>query len=113
MPFGAGIVLVAMTVLAPIAWTHYFIVLTVPLMMLVEATRYHPRQAVTWLLRGTVLAIAAPLYRPLAPDVIRMDLADSALLRGTFYAGVVSLLALAVLGSYAKLVSRRITSTTP
>ncbi len=96
IPFGAGIVLVAMTVFAPIAWTHYFIVLAIPLMMLAEAAFTLPARRASWTVWIVALAIATLLYRPLAPDVIRMDLSDYAVLRGDFYAGVLCIAALGV-----------------
>ncbi len=98
IPFGAGIALVAMTVFAPIAWTHYFIVLAIPLMMLAEAAFALRPQRVSWTVWIAVFAIGALLYRPLAPDVIRMDLSDYAVLRGVFYAGVLCTATLAGIG---------------
>lgn len=85
---GAGIVLVAMTVFAPIAWTHYYLVLVIPLMMLVVSAWQARTPRRRWLLALAATAIAALQYRPFAPDVIRMDLSDYAFLHGIFYSAI-------------------------
>ncbi len=97
-PFGAGLTLIAMTVFAPIAWTHYFLVLVLPIMMLLQILPKSPHTSLRYAIAIAVIAIAAPLFRPLAPDVVHMDLSDAALLRGTFYAAGISLLALLGVG---------------
>ncbi len=89
-PLGAVGVLVAMTIFAPIAWTHYSILLVVPLMVLVAES-----QALrNWWIGAVCFAVAALNYRPLATDVIRMDISDVAVVRGQFFAGVLCLSAL-------------------
>lgn len=93
--FGAAMTLVAMTLFAPIAWSHYFIVLAIPLIMLVQAARASASFRVKWGLRVCCVVAALLLFRPLAPDVIRMDLSDYAVLRGEFYSGGLCLLACA------------------
>ncbi len=97
IPYGAGITLIAMTVFAPIAWTHYFIVMTIPLMMLTQAALERKPSRVAWVITATTIAAAVLLYRPLAPDVINMELSDYAVLRGTFYAAALCLIALLAL----------------
>ena len=97
-PLGAGVALVAMTVFAPIAWTHYYIVMVTPLMMLVETAWHFEKSKARWLVYIAIFIIAALLYRPLAPDVIRMDLSDYALLHGTFYSAILCIVVFLLVG---------------
>ena len=89
-PLGAVGVLVAMTIFAPIAWTHYSILLVVPLMVLVAESQVLRN----WWTGAVCFMVAALNYQPLATDVIRMDISDFAVVRGQFFAGVLCLLAL-------------------
>ncbi len=87
LPAGAMITLVALTIFAPIAWTHYFIVLVAPVMVLLEAAhRLHSR----WLL-VLLLPLLALNYPPLASQVLTMDISDYAVVRGQFFSGVLAL----------------------
>lgn len=91
--FGVGVALLASTLFAPIAWTHYFILLVIPIMLLVEAIR---RLKGRWTFAiGTVTVFAAGLnFRPFAADVWTFTLSGTALLRGQFFAGMLCLVGL-------------------
>lgn len=96
-PVGAMMALIALTIFAPIAWTHYFILLIAPVMVLLQAVRSSRRW---WLL--LLLAVAAALnYPPLATAVLTMDIGDYAVVRGQFFSGVLLFVALGVAGWYA------------
>lgn len=86
-PAGATMALVATTIFAPIAWTHYSVVLVAPIMVLLEEAR----RLRSWWLAALPAAIAILNFHPLASDVISMDVGDYALLRGQFFAGVLCL----------------------
>ena len=96
-PLGAMMTLIALTIFAPIAWTHYFIVLVAPVMVLLQAARS---------LRGRwrvgvivpLVALVALNYPPLATAVLTMDIGDYAVVRGQFFSGVLALLALGIAG---------------
>ena len=87
-PVGAMMALVATTVFAPIAWTHYSVVLVAPIMVLIEEAR---RLRSPWI-AGLAAVITGLNFQPLATDVIPMDVGRFALVRGQFYAGVLCLL---------------------
>jgi hypothetical protein len=90
---GVGVALVAATVFAPIAWTHYSIVLVVPVMLVAEEMRW--MRGVARAGAGVLIAIAAALnYMPLAPDVWSFSLGRWAVLRGQFFAGLLCISAL-------------------
>ena len=86
-PIGAMMALVAATIFAPIAWTHYSVILVAPLMVLVDQARRRR----SWAIGAWAIVIALLNYPPLASDIIPMDLGTYALLRGQFYAGVLAL----------------------
>ena len=87
VPIGATMAMVAVTVFAPIAWTHYSVILVAPVMVIVEEAR----RLRSWGVGAWAVAIAALNYRPIATDIIAMDLGRFALLRGQFYAAVLCL----------------------
>ncbi len=89
VPIGAVMALVAVTIFAPIAWTHYSVILLAPLMVIVEEAR----RLRSWVVGIWAALIALLNYRPIATDIIAMDLGRFAILRGQFYAGVLCLLA--------------------
>ena len=96
-PVGAMMALIALTIFAPIAWTHYFILLIAPVMVLLQAVHSSRRW---WLLLP--LAVAAALnYPPLATAVLTMDIGDYAVVRGQFFSAVLLFVALGVAGWYA------------
>ncbi|WP_158615558.1 glycosyltransferase 87 family protein [Acidipila sp. EB88] len=98
-PLGAMMALVAVTLFAPIAWTHYSIVLVAPVMVLMGELRSRFKWAT---LLGTLGTVALN-YQPIATDIIAMDVGDYSLVRAQFYAGA---LCLATLG-WAAVVRRR------
>lgn len=96
-PVGAMIALLALTILAPIAWTHYFILLIAPVMVLLQAMWALRRP---WLLVLLVPAVVLN-YPPLATNVLTMDIGDDAVVRGQFFSGILLLLALGAAGWWA------------
>lgn len=99
-PLGAMIVLIAATVFAPIAWTHYSVILVVPLMMLLAENRML-RSKWVW---AAVVVIVVLNYRPIATDINHGLIGPLSIIRGQFYACV---LTLAALGLTAWLTLRR------
>ncbi len=93
-PVGAMMALLALTIFAPIAWTHYFILLIAPLMVAFEAVGVLRRW---WLLVPLVPSVVLN-YPPLATNVLTMDIGDFAVVRGQFFSGVLVLLALGSAG---------------
>lgn len=89
-PLGAVMALVAVTIFAPIAWTHYFFILVAPVLVLLEVHRFLR----AWWLVALAAAVAALNFRPLSSDVLRMDIGTLALVRSQFYAGVLALFGL-------------------
>lgn len=102
-PIGAMIALVAMTVFAPIAWTHYFILLVAPVMVLAQESRNFR----SWWMAAVIAVIVVLSYPPLATDVIKMDISDASIVRGQFFAGV---LCMAALGWAGWMSRRRMTA---
>ena len=83
-PFGAMIALIAVTLCAPIAWTHYSIVLIAPLMLL-----WHEGRAgrSLWIMASVVAMVALNL-RPLATNMEEGIMVHFMLVRSEFYAEV-------------------------
>ena len=81
----------AATVFAPIAWTHYSIVLVAPLMMLWQENE-KVRSRWVWIGMGAILVLN---YRPLAVDVLGWQVDRYSLVRSSFWA---SILCLGILG---------------
>ena len=92
-PLGAMIALIAGTVCAPIAWTHYAIVLIAPVMVLCQQVRERRRW---WIVAAIVLICALNLH-PLAMNVVDDEKGKFTVLRSQFYAEVLCLAALGVL----------------
>ncbi len=99
VPMGAAMALVAVTVFAPIAWTHYSVILVAPVMVLVEESR----RLRSWWIAALTICITILNFRPLATDVIHMDVGSLSLLRGQFYAGVLCLIAIAAVAWHRRL----------
>lgn len=95
-PLGVGIALVGMTLFAPIAWTHYFILLVIPVMLLVQESHVLEPRRIFWIPLWFAFVICIFNYPPLAADVLNMDVTGIALVRGQFYAGALSVAALLV-----------------
>ncbi len=98
-PIGATMALVAMTIFAPIAWTHYSIILVAPVMVLVQETR----ELRNWWLAALVAVAVVLNYPPLATDVLHMDIGDYSVIRGQFFAGVLCLVGLGAVGWMTRL----------
>ncbi len=95
-PLGAMMALLAATLFAPIAWTHYSIILFLPLMLLVDTSR-NLRAPWAW---GMVAVAMALNYRPVATDIVHGLIGDHAVVRAQFYAGALTLATLAALASF-------------
>ncbi len=91
MPLGAAIAVLAAMLFAPIAWTHYSILLLLPLMLFVQADALLK----SWPLRIFIGAVIALNLPPLATNVIQGETGRFSLLRGQFYAGILCLCGLA------------------
>ncbi len=92
-PLGAMIALIGATLSAPIAWTHYSIILVAPLMILWSEGRRLQR---TWLLAAVGVVIALNC-RPFATNMGDGGDTRLTLIRSEFYAGVLTLALLAAL----------------
>lgn len=93
VPLGALIALVAATLFAPIAWTHYFILLIAPLMLF--AQQLLDRRTL-WLAPFLLGALALS-YPPLASDIIDWEIGRFSIVRNQFFAGMLCLIGLALL----------------
>ena len=91
-PMGALVTMVGATAFAPIEWTHYSIVLIVPLMVFAQYAR--PQRA-PWLW-GVMAAIVLLNLPPLAQDPFALQMGRFAILRSHFYSEVICLVALIV-----------------
>ncbi len=92
LPFGAMIVLLATTLFAPITWTHYFIVLVAPLMLLWQYGRTDRRHAIF----VGVAVVFLLNCRPLATNMATGSLSRIGLLRSEFYSGILCIFLLAL-----------------
>lgn len=92
-PIGAVFALVGATIFSPLAWTHYFVLLIVPAMLLLDANLLFG--GIQWpALAGLVLALNV---FPLAVDPIEETAWPVTLIRSHFYAGLVCLVGLGLL----------------
>ena len=92
-PFGAVLALLAGTMFTPIAWTHYYIVLVIPVMLLLDAQR--TSQSARWLL-FTLPIFVLNLY-PIAVGAVHAYVRSISLTRSQFLSGLLSLGALIAL----------------
>ncbi len=90
-PLGAMMAMIAATIFAPIAWTHYSIILFVPLMVLVDANR----EMRAWWLSALITGALLLNYRPIATDIVHGLIGPYSIVRGQFYACLLTLAALA------------------
>ena len=88
---GSAAALTAITVFAPIAWTHYFFLLAVPIMVLIQQSRALHSKALL-LIAGSAALLLLP---PFAADVEAMEVGNYAILRGQFYAAMLCLIGIA------------------
>ncbi len=95
-PLGAGMALVAATIFAPIAWSHYFIVLVIPVMLLLEEVRDRlgRRAPARYALLAAVAVAVALNLKPLSTDVVAGYIGRWAVLRSQFDSGALFLVAL-------------------
>lgn len=89
-PLGAMVTIIAATIFVPIAWTHYSIVLLVPLLILVDKNRAL-NSRLEWALIAAILLLN---FRPFATDVITEEIGRFSIVRGQFYACVLTIIAL-------------------
>ncbi len=94
LPAGAMISLISLTIFAPIAWTHYSIILIAPVMVLLQAMR----SLRVWWPLAFLVPLVALNYPPLATDVLQMNIGDYAVVRGQFFSGLLALVALGIAG---------------
>ena len=87
---GAAMGLLAATLFAPIAWTHYSFILLIPFVALAQRYRSQPSR----FLLACLAVIAVLNFRPLATDVAEMHIGTLGIIRGQFFAGILSLIAL-------------------
>ncbi len=92
-PFGAVVTMVGSTMFAAIAWSHYYILLVIPLMLLLNAMREGTR----WLWGGLAATIYVLMLYPVAYGSIQPRYREYSLVRSEFYAGAVCLCALLLL----------------
>lgn len=89
---GAAMALLAATLFAPIAWTHYFFILVIPILAIAHANRsLHSR-----LLYALTALIVILNFRPFSTDVTEMQVGRLAIVRGQFFAGVLAFVALGI-----------------
>lgn len=86
-PLGAGLALVAITIFAPIAWTHYFIVLVVPLMMLAHLAGVF---RIRWLWVG-IGAVVLLNLQPFTFNTEFMNTLPLTVTRGHFLSGIATI----------------------
>ena len=84
--------LVASTIFTPIAWTHYYIVLLIPLLILIDRAVQTKR---IWLIFTTLLIVLLNTW-PLAINPLNPQLYPFTILRSHFYSGIICLCALLV-----------------
>ncbi len=87
LPFGAVMAVLAAMLFAPIAWTHYSILLLAPLMLFAQADS----ALRSWPLRILMVVVIVLNLSPLATNVIDGEIGRFSLLRGQFYAGLLCL----------------------
>ncbi|WP_419804474.1 glycosyltransferase family 87 protein [Terriglobus sp.] len=98
-PVGALLAMVGATTFAPIEWTHYSIVLIVPLMVLAQMA-WSLRAPWLWGVMAGIVLLNLP---PLAQDPYALELGRFAILRGHFYSEVICLVALILMGMRLRL----------
>ena len=84
--------LVASTIFTPIAWTHYYIVLLIPLLILIDSAVQMKR---VWLIFAIILLMLLNIW-PLAINPLNPQLYPFTILRSHFYSGIICLCALLI-----------------
>lgn len=93
-PFGAVFALLGATVFTPIAWSHYYVILVVPLILLLDEYLLRRSYAVLLLL-GAIFVLANS--RLLIRHAGYMHLPAPDIVRGPFYAGILAMAAMLLL----------------
>ncbi len=97
-PIGAMMALVAATVFAPIAWTHYSVILVMPVMLLLHEN-VHLRSNWIWVIVASIIVLN---FRPISTDINHFLYGPSAIIRAQFYAWILTLVALALAAYLAR-----------
>lgn len=92
-PFGAIFAMIGATLFAPIAWTHYFILLVIPVMFFLQAARQ--TKAKGWI--ACILLILVLNLYPVSFGSVHLISKRITIVRSQFYSGLFSMGALAVL----------------
>ena len=92
-PYGAVFTMVGVTMFTPIAWTHYYILLVIPAMLLIDAQR----RSRVWHWAALALVLLVLNTRPVSYNPTRVTHGRLSLMRSQFYSGVVGLAALVLL----------------
>ena len=93
-PYGAVFALLGATVFTPIAWAHYYIILVVPLILLLD-DYLRQRSYAVLLLIGSIFVFAN--YRLLLRHARYMHLPTPEIVWGQFYAGILAMVAMLLL----------------
>ena len=93
LPVGGVLAMGAATMLAPIAWNHYFILLLVPIMFMLDANLRRRSPA----LIGLVVIVFFLNVYPISSEAVLKHITRFSVVRSQFYAGLLSLLGLGIL----------------
>ncbi len=97
-PYGAMFTLVGATLFTPIAWSHYFVILLVPVLLLLDEFL---RRKSYWLIGMAALIVTLTLYSEIASHLVshlgRLAAFFPVLVRNQFYAALVAMVSLAFL----------------
>ncbi len=93
-PFGAIIALFAVTMCAPIAWTHYYITLVIPMMLFLDRRL----RGGHWRWLALIIAILLLNYYPISMGYVHLYYKSFTIMRSQFYSGLLAIGGLAYLG---------------
>jgi hypothetical protein len=93
-PYGAMFALVGATLFTPIAWSHYFVILLVPVLLLLDEFL---RRKSYWLIGMAALIVTLTLYSEIASHLGRIATLLPAMVRNQFYAALVAMVSLTFL----------------
>ncbi len=91
-PYGAGFALLGATLFAPLAWTHYFLLLVIPIMFFAQSWSDR-RDRVMWICIAVVFLLN--IY-PISFGAVHFVYGKFTLIRSQFYAGMFSMVALGI-----------------
>ncbi len=92
-PYGAVFAMLGATLFAPIAWTHYFILLVIPAMFF--AQRYSERRK--WVMLACIALILLLNLYPISFGSVHFIYNRFTVIRSQFYAGILAMVALFIL----------------